>query len=148
MTGEPISVLVVDDMPEIRSVIRHFIDTLLHARIREAGTGLEAMRCVLDEMPDLVFCDLNMPEMTGFEFLGFFRLQRQRHECRVVVLTTEDDEQTRVQAGLLTADAFLRKPFHPDDVRRLLERIIPARFLRDDSVAPPDTETAHTGTAP
>jgi two-component system chemotaxis response regulator CheY len=137
VSGERINVLIVDDMPEIRGVIRHFVDRLLHARIREAGDGLEAMRCVVEEMPALVFCDLNMPVMTGFEFLGFFRLQRQTQACTVVVLTTEDDEQTRAQAGMLTADAFLRKPFQPEEVRALLASVVPQRFLRDEAAPPP-----------
>lgn len=137
MSDERISVLIIDDMPEIRGVIRHFVDRLLHARIREAGDGLEAMRCVLEEMPGLVFCDLNMPVMTGFEFLGFFRLQRQAQACTVVVLTTEDDEPTRAQACMLTADAFLRKPFHPDEVRALLARVVPPSSLRGETAPPP-----------
>jgi CheY-like chemotaxis protein len=133
MVTEPLHVLIIDDMPEIRRVIRLYVERALNANVREAATGLEAVERVVDQMPDLIFCDLNMPEMTGFEFLGFFRNHRGSHECTVVVLTTEDDDPTRLQAGKLEAAAFLRKPFDPAGVQVLLGRLLPQRAFRQSA---------------
>lgn len=131
--GTPVrrhTVLIVDDMPELRRILAHFLQQTLYVDIVEAGSGLSGIERFLEVQPDLVICDLTMPEMTGFEFLGFITRQREGADARIVVLTSEDDEQSRMQAAGLHAHAFLLKPFDPVSVIDTLRPILPAALFR------------------
>ena len=70
----PLNVLVVDDMPAIRRMLRQMLQHLgVKGDIREAGDGQEAWE-VLQERPfDLVVCDINMPRMNGLDLLRHLR---------------------------------------------------------------------------
>lgn len=124
------TVLIVDDMPELRRILAHFLQQTLYVDIVEAGSGLSGIERFLEVQPDLVICDLTMPEMTGFEFLGFITRQREGGDAKIVVLTSEDDEQSRMQAAGLHAHAFLLKPFNPATVLDTLRPILPAALFR------------------
>jgi two-component system, chemotaxis family, chemotaxis protein CheY len=128
-SADILNVLVVDDMPEIRKILRHFILHTLRAQVTEAENGLDAVAKCLDNPPDLIFCDLNMPEMTGFEFLGFLTRQKNRPICPIIVLTTDADEKTRIQASGLYVDALLQKPFDPGQVMKALTEHVPPGFF-------------------
>lgn len=127
--SESFNILIIDDMVELRKVLGHFIKTCLHAEIVEAVDGLEAIEHILHRQPDLVFCDLNMPSMTGFEFLGFIRRQQQTITCPIIVLTSEHDEETRIQAIELSVDDYLQKPFDADAVLRTLRAYVPQEYF-------------------
>jgi len=125
----PLHVLLVDDMPEVRKVLGHFIQQTVRADIAEAADGLEAIEQVLRQAPDLLFCDLNMPGMTGFEFLGFLNRQPTKPTCPIIVLTSEEDEETRMQAIDLSVDAYLRKPFDAETVLQTLRAYVPEEYF-------------------
>jgi CheY-like chemotaxis protein len=129
-------VLIVDDMPELRKILGHFVRQTIHAEIVEAGDGIEAIEQVLQKTPDILFCDLNMPGMTGFEFLGFFTRQPNKPACPIIVLTSEEDEESRMQAIDFSVDSYLRKPFDADTVLRTLRAYIPEEFF----MVPADTD--------
>lgn len=131
--GTPVgrhTVLIVDDMPELRRILAHFLQQTLYVDIVEADSGLTGIERFLEVQPDLVICDLTMPEMTGFEFLGFITRQREGAQTKIVVLTSEDDEQSRMQAAGLHAHAFLIKPFNPVSVLDTLRPILPPALFR------------------
>ncbi len=127
--NETLDVLIIDDMPELRKVLRLLIERTLRATVREADGGLSAIEAILHRVPDLIFCDLLMPEMTGLEFLAFLSRQPQLKQCKVIVLTTDDDEKTHEQADDLHVDAFLLKPFNPDSIMQTVQRIVPKEYF-------------------
>lgn len=129
MSAEPLHILIIDDMPELRKVLGHFIRQNVHAEISEAGDGLEAIEHVLRRHPDLMFCDLNMPRMTGFEFLGFFHRQPGTRVCPIIILTSEQDEESRIQAIDFSVDAYLRKPFDAESVLWTLRAHVPQEYF-------------------
>jgi two-component system chemotaxis response regulator CheY len=92
--------------------------TLLHAYDGREGYTLFASRSDLT----MVFLDLNMPAMTGLEFLERRREENLHPEVPVVLVTTEsttDDESRGLEAG---AWAYLRKPFTPEQLEALVAR--------------------------
>ena len=127
--SEPIHILIIDDMPEIRKILRLLLERKLNADIIEADSGLTGVEEFVRYKPDLVFCDLNMPEMTGLECLGFMTRQSHAEECRFVVLTTADDEETQVQVEDLSIQAFLRKPFDAANIEEKLRKLIPENYF-------------------
>ena len=127
-------VLIVDDSPTIRRMVRAALDVLPGITFREAGTGLEAIESLVVGPADLIVLDLNMPDMHGLEVLKFVRTQGAFKTLPIVVLTTRGDEPSRQAALASGATMFLTKPFSPralaQDVGTLLGLAPPKAAVR------------------
>ena len=112
MTAAQVKVLVIDDEPPIRKLLRMGLSTQGY-EILEASNGKTAMERLADN-PDLVILDLGLPDMQGLELL---RMIRGRDESvPIVVLSSRGDEAGKVQALDLGADDYLTKPFGMDEL--------------------------------
>ena len=112
MSAAPIKVLVVDDEPPIRKLLRMGLTTQGY-EILEAPSGKIALE-KLDEHPALIILDLGLPDVQGHELL---RTIRARNEAvPIVVLSSRGDEAGKVQALDLGADDYLTKPFGMDEL--------------------------------
>jgi two-component system, chemotaxis family, chemotaxis protein CheY len=122
--GAMTTILIVDDSPTIRRMVRVSLEGISGLTFREARTGLEAIESLVVSPADLIVLDLNMPDMHGLDVLKFVRSQPSFVSLPVVVLTTRGDEPSRQSALAAGATLFLTKPFSPvalaDDVRSLL----------------------------
>ena len=105
-------VLVVDDEPPIRKLLRMGLSTQGY-EILEAPNGKTSLE-LLAQNPDLVILDLGLPDMQGLELL---RMMRARNEAvPIVVLSSRGDEVGKVQALDLGADDYITKPFGMDEL--------------------------------
>jgi two-component system KDP operon response regulator KdpE len=116
MTATPIKVLVVDDEPPIRKLLRMGLGTQGYQTIDapNAKAALELMA----ENPDLVILDLGLPDMQGLELLR--QIRERREDLPIVVLSSRGDEIAKVEALDLGADDYVTKPFGMEE---LLARI-------------------------
>lgn len=112
----PKHILIVDDEPRMRRFVRMNLE-LEQFQVSEASDGLEAIRKVRDEMPDLVVLDVEMPKLDGFETL---REIRRTVAVPVIMLTVRGDEEDRIEGLDLGADDYVTKPF---SARELVSRI-------------------------
>ena len=107
MSAAPPKVLVIDDEPPIRKLLRMGLTTQGY-EILEAPTGKISLE-LLTQKPDLVILDLGLPDIQGHELL---RLIRARNESiPIVVLSSRGDEAGKIQALDLGADDYVTKPF-------------------------------------
>lgn len=111
MTGR--NILIVDDSPTMRRMIRASLNALSGAAFQEAGSGLEALEKLALGPVDLIVLDLNMPDMHGMEVLRFVRQHQNYTKVPIIVLTTRGDEQGRNEAMQAGASVYLTKPFEP-----------------------------------
>src|SRR5436309_11905006 len=88
-----ITILIVDDEPRIRDMVRMNLE-MEHYRVIEAANGLEALEQLRENLPDLVVLDVMMPEMDGFETL---RSIREVSTVPVIMLTVRQGEQDRIR---------------------------------------------------
>ena len=109
-------ILAVDDEPKMTRFIRLNLE-LEGYRVSEAADGLEALRKVRDELPDLVLLDVMMPEMDGFDTLEHIR---ETSNVPVIMLTVKGEEEDKVRGLELGADDYVTKPF---SARELSSRI-------------------------
>ena len=112
MSAAPIKVLVVDDEPPIRKLLRMGLSTQGY-EILEAQNGKAAL-ILLEENPDLVILDLGLPDIAGHELLRMMRGRNER--VPIVVLSSRGDETGKVQALDLGADDYVTKPFGMDEL--------------------------------
>jgi CheY-like chemotaxis protein len=109
-------ILVVEDS----AVIRRLIEVCLRAADLEIVTrddGKSGLAAVGSESPDLVVLDIGLPGMDGWEVLDRIRRDEATKNIPVVVLTAHAEEESRRRANEGGADAFVTKPFQPNDFR-------------------------------
>ncbi len=112
MTAPPIKVLVIDDEPPIRKLLRTGLSTQGYA-ILDAPNG-KAGLALLDEKPDLIILDLGLPDIAGHDLLRAVRARDA--QIPIVVLSSRDDEGGKVLALDLGADDYVTKPFGMDEL--------------------------------
>ena len=118
------SILIVDDSPTIRRMVRVSLAGLPGLAFREAKTGLEAIECLVVSPADLIVLDLNMPDMHGIDVLKFVRSQAAFSNLPVAVLTTRGDEPSRQAAMAAGATLYLTKPFSPQELARDISSLL------------------------
>jgi two-component system KDP operon response regulator KdpE len=112
MSATPIKVLVIDDEPPIRKLLRMGLSTQGY-EVLEAANGNVALEKLAEE-PALIILDLGLPDIQGHELL---RMIRARNESvPIVVLSSRGDEGGKVQALDFGADDYLTKPFGMDEL--------------------------------
>ncbi|MGA3310460.1 MAG: response regulator transcription factor [Xanthobacteraceae bacterium] len=112
MSAAPLRVLVVDDEPPIRKLLRMGL-TAQGYQTLEAPNGKAALE-LLSEAPDLIILDLGLPDTHGHELLRTIRARNE--SVPIVVLSSRGDEAGKVQALDLGADDYVTKPFGMDEL--------------------------------
>lgn len=123
------NILVVDDEPQIRRVLRSTLSTQGYV-ITDAKTGEEALESLRKERPDLVLLDMNMPGMGGIETC---REIRRASDAPIIMLTVRNAERDKVAALDAGADDYVVKPFGIEEllarIRAALRRYAPGDAL-------------------
>lgn len=107
-------VLIVDDDPLIRSVVRAVLEDARY-ELTEASDGREALHLARQDPPNVVLLDVMMPGMNGYEVAE--SLRREIGESPIIImLTARDRESDKAKAFSSGANAFFSKPFSPLDL--------------------------------
>jgi two-component system alkaline phosphatase synthesis response regulator PhoP len=118
MTTPQQTVLVVDDEPFIcRSL--SFVLRKGNYHVVEARNGEEALAAVREHKPDLVFMDVMMPKLNGFDVCAAIKQDPELRSTRVILLTAKGQDSDREVGTRAGADAYMTKPFSPT---KILER--------------------------
>ncbi|HZU99551.1 MAG TPA: response regulator, partial [Planctomycetota bacterium] len=120
-------VLIVDDEPAARVGMKRAL-AKGNYELLEAGNGVEALEQIAQRAPDLVFLDLNMPDLDGFGVLDKLRVQ-EGPQPLVIVLTAYGSERIAVEAMKKGAYDYLAKPYDIEELRLLAQRAIATREL-------------------
>jgi two-component system, chemotaxis family, chemotaxis protein CheY len=123
-----LKILVVDDSKVMREMIVACLRGVAGLQFTQAASGLEAIERLSLGAFDLVFLDLNMPDIGGFEVVEFVRSQDTLKELPIVVVTTRGEEETRTRALALGASRFMTKPFQPEAVVAELRSLLGPRL--------------------
>lgn len=129
MPAQRFQVLIVDDDPELRSMLRQYLENE-RFDVLAAEDGASALGELERRKPDIVVLDVSMPGATGFDVL---KRVRAESSLPVLMLTARDDEVDRILGLELGADDYLTKPFN---ARELVARI--RTILRRAHAAPAD----------
>jgi twitching motility two-component system response regulator PilH len=116
-------VLVVEDS----AVIQRLISVCLRpagVSVENRGDGPSGLEAALTNPPDLLILDVGLPEMDGWSVLERIRNDERTESLKVLVLTAHAQEETRERADKGGADAFITKPFRPDDLRRVAMELL------------------------
>jgi two-component system chemotaxis response regulator CheY len=140
------NVLVADDEPTTRAILRHVLKRELSCTVVEAVDGLAALKA-LDQQPfGLVVTDLGMPEVTGLELLEAIRGDSSLAALPVVIMSAERSEETVRAAIRLGIQGYLAKPIDVTVVTAKLESIVQTAAARRDHSTHGDSAVNPNGT--
>jgi DNA-binding response OmpR family regulator len=113
-------VLVVDDEPQIRRVLRGYLEAD-GFRVSEAATGAAALGRLRERLPDLVLLDVMLPDIDGVEVL---RRLRTFSDVYVVLVTARTEETDKLIGLAVGADDYITKPFSPREVTARVKAVL------------------------
>jgi twitching motility two-component system response regulator PilG len=105
-----------------------------------------ALSQVFGLQPQLILCDITMPQLDGYELCAMLRQSTQFHQTPIIMLTGKDGFIDRVRAKMVGATNYLAKPFGEDELVMLLEQYLPSELHRAARMAPPDRVPLATAT--
>lgn len=116
-------IYLIDDDDSLRDALRRVLERAGH-EVRVAENGLAAKRTVRDWTPDVVICDMLMPDAEGFEVLRAVR--NMVNDAKFVMMSGASGELSGFldRAPLLGADAVLQKPFPPQKLLSLVDSLV------------------------
>jgi CheY-like chemotaxis protein len=114
------AVLIVDDDPFIRKLVATTLEDVADFELMEAADGREALEMAGETPPELVFLDIDMPEVDGFEACRRLRANAGTAGSTIVMLTAAVGDEAEREAEDAGADLFLTKPFSPLELLRLV----------------------------
>jgi CheY-like chemotaxis protein len=123
MAGFLATVLICDDEPSLRELIRISLDGPY--QFVEADDGEESLEIARRVRPDVVILDMMMPRRNGLEVLSAMRRDKDLADTRVIVLTAQPG--TREQAVREGADIVMVKPFEPEEIAAAVEEVLADR---------------------
>jgi DNA-binding response OmpR family regulator len=125
MIMQNIKIAIVDDEVHIRSLLEQTLEDLEgEPEILMAANGAEGLALIENERPQLVFLDVMMPLMNGYEVCAAVRKTPELATTTIVMLTAKGQESDRVHGLGVGANHFITKPFDPDEILDLARKIL------------------------
>ncbi len=110
------NLLIVDDSRMVRKIISVSLKNEKQIVLHEAASGLEALDKLMEAEVDLIFTDINMPNMDGLEFIKRCKEDEMFKHIPIIVITTEDGLEDRGRAMELGATGFVSKPLDKQSI--------------------------------
>ena len=117
------TIMIVEDEEETRRYLSNYLKRK-EFRIIEAENGEEALKKLEIEEPDLILLDVNMPKMSGFEFLKAIKSNPKRQHIPTIMLTIRKGAEDLDKGLTLGVDFYLPKPFTLENLTRFIELTI------------------------
>jgi DNA-binding response OmpR family regulator len=111
-------ILIVDDEPHIRLLLEQTLEDLEDGGVEllTAENGEEALEAIETERPDIVFLDVMMPKMNGFDVCHAVKNELQIDGIYIIMLTAKGQEFDKQRGHQVGVDMYMTKPFDPDEV--------------------------------
>ncbi len=118
--------LIVDDEPHIRMLLEQTLEDLEDEGVELliAENGEEGLEYILEEKPQLVFLDVMMPKMNGFQVCNKVKKELNIAEVHIILLTAKGQEFDKEKGKEVGADCYMTKPFNPDEVVEKARKIL------------------------
>ena len=119
-------ILIVDDEPLIRTLLEETLEDFEEEGVKllTASNGQDSWKMIQEERPKLVFLDVMMPKMSGYEVCQRVKQTPELADTYVVMLTARGQEVDRERGDEVGADEYVTKPFDPDYIIKCAEKVL------------------------
>ena len=111
---------MIDDEKSIRLLLENFLGRSYDVVVKTDGN--EALEWLEGNLPDLIVCDIQMPNIDGYLFLTNVRQRGYTKHTPVIMLSGVENSQERIKCYRLGAQDFLSKPFNPEELDELIKK--------------------------
>ena len=116
MTGnENLKIMVIDDSSTIRRSAEIFLGQVGY-KVVLAEDGFDALAKINDSHPDLIFCDILMPRLDGYQTCAWIKKSAKFRDTPVIMLSSKDGLFDRARGAMVGSDEYLTKPFTKDSL--------------------------------
>ncbi len=119
-------ILIVDDEPHIRALLEQTLEDFEEedVEIFTAKDGQEGLDIIDEEHPDLVFLDVMMPKLNGFDVCHAVKHERNMDGIYIIMLTAKGQEFDKKKGLESGADTYMTKPFDPDEIIQKAQEVL------------------------
>jgi DNA-binding NarL/FixJ family response regulator len=129
--SKPQKILLVDDEPGIRESVQAYLEDNDEFQVQVASNATEAWEKIETAKPDLIVSDIMMPQVDGYQFLHKIREDPRYQAIPVVFLTARGMTSDRIKGYEAGCDAYLPKPFDPEELEAIVRNLLERRALTD-----------------
>jgi CheY-like chemotaxis protein len=113
-------ILVIDDELSIRLLLENFLSQ--DYDVICVGDGVQAIEWLEGNLPDLIICDIQMPNMDGYQCLEMIRQRGYTKHTPIVMLSGTEASKERIKCYKLGAQDYLTKPFNPEELEEIIKK--------------------------
>jgi DNA-binding response OmpR family regulator len=114
------TILVIDDESNMRLLLESFLSVDYNVVCKD--DGMDALQWLEDNLPDLIICDIQMPNTDGYQFLEKLRRRDYTKHTPVIMLSGNEASKERIKCYKLGAQDYLTKPFNPEELEELIKK--------------------------
>ncbi|MBN1869174.1 MAG: response regulator [Candidatus Omnitrophica bacterium] len=119
------NIMIVDDEPELRNVLRKILQANGYSNFTEAGDGKEALEKIKTAVPDLLILDLKMPLMGGYEVIGMLKEDAQTKDMPILIMSGDAAEIEKLGEYVKAkAIPLVGKPFNTEQLKKLVNYLL------------------------
>ena len=119
------SILIVEDNPDVAQYLMACLEGMYQLEL--AGNGQIGIDTALEQVPDLIISDVMMPEKDGFELCDTLKNDERTSHIPIILLTAKADFDSKIRGLKKGADAYLTKPFEPEELQVRLEKLLESK---------------------
>jgi twitching motility two-component system response regulator PilG len=128
--ASPVRVLVIDDSNTIRRSAEIFLRQGGHEVVL-AEDGFDALAKVNDHAPDMIFCDILMPRLDGYQTCAIIKRNPRFAQVPVIMLSSKDGVFDKARGRMVGSEDYLTKPFTKEQLLRAVAQYHPARIAAE-----------------
>ncbi|MBP0018632.1 MAG: response regulator [Cyanobacteria bacterium SBLK] len=132
MKGKECRILVIEDSPEVRHTTQQILE-LAGYQVLTAENGRIGLDLALEHLPDLILCDVAMPEMDGYDVLSQLQLHPETQDTPFIFLTAKAERRDVGTGMLLGADDYITKPFSSQELIKSVRTRLDCRAFNVES---------------
>lgn len=117
-------VLIVEDSPAMRQLIRFALNKVEGLEVLEANDGVDGLSKLTGKKFDLLIVDINMPIMDGLKLIDMVRKNAEHQDVPILIITTESAEEDRQRAMALGVNEYLTKPVQSGQIVESAKKLL------------------------
>jgi DNA-binding NarL/FixJ family response regulator len=114
-SNDKIQLLLIDDDPNLIMLVKDYLEFRGYEVIT-AENGRKALEALEEKTPDLIICDIMMPEMDGYSFVEQVRQDSRTEWIPVIFLSAKSQSKDRIKGLNVGGDVYMIKPFEPEEL--------------------------------
>jgi CheY-like chemotaxis protein len=119
------TILAIEDDPSFRDLLQLHLQAAGHT-VRTAADPEEGLRALLEDPPELILLDLDLPYLSGFEVLEALRSDEASRAIPIIVITGRAEGETYERCRKIGIDGFASKPLRREDLLRAIDKVLTA----------------------